>query len=145
MKEFYSINEVAQMTGLTTKTLRNYIADGFLVGEKSNGKWLFSMDAVQAMITAPFVDASIKIKSSSVVKDFLDNDKKKEDGMCLILDKKVGEEQAIALGEFLCQQVNRADNQVVMKYSQKAGNARIILSGLPNQVMPILMAYNEKF
>ena len=34
MKETYSINDVAMITGLSTRTIRNYISLGFLSGEK---------------------------------------------------------------------------------------------------------------
>lgn len=34
MEKYFGINEVSAMTGLTTRTLRNYIKSGALIGEK---------------------------------------------------------------------------------------------------------------
>lgn len=34
MSDFYSINDLARMTGLTTRTLRNYINAGTLSGRE---------------------------------------------------------------------------------------------------------------
>lgn len=39
MNEFYTINDIATMTGLTTRTVRNYMKLGLLEGEKVDGVW----------------------------------------------------------------------------------------------------------
>lgn len=44
MESFYTINEVATMTGLTTRTIRNYLKSGLINGQKVNGVWLFSSE-----------------------------------------------------------------------------------------------------
>ena len=38
MNEFYTINEMSTITGLTTRTLRNYLKLGILNGEKIEGR-----------------------------------------------------------------------------------------------------------
>ena len=48
MKETYSINDVAMITGLSTRTIRNYISLGFLSGEKVNGAWSFTDKQIEA-------------------------------------------------------------------------------------------------
>ena len=35
--EKYNLNDLAMMTGFTTRTLRNYLNQGLLEGEKENG------------------------------------------------------------------------------------------------------------
>ena len=47
MKDFYSINELAVMTGFTTRSLRNFIQMEFLKGEKVNGEWKFSTEQIE--------------------------------------------------------------------------------------------------
>ena len=42
--ENYTINDIAMMTGLTTRTIRNYIKLGILNGEKEDGVWRFSAE-----------------------------------------------------------------------------------------------------
>lgn len=37
MSKYYSINDVAMMTGLSTRTIRNYIKMNILDGEKVDG------------------------------------------------------------------------------------------------------------
>ena len=46
MKEFYSINELAVITGFTTRSLRNFIQMEFLKGDKVNGEWQFSTEQI---------------------------------------------------------------------------------------------------
>ena len=42
MEKYYTLNEVAMMTGLNTRTLRNYLKMDVLKGEKIDGIWKFS-------------------------------------------------------------------------------------------------------
>ena len=38
-KDFYSINDIALMSGLSSRTIRNYISSGILKGDKVDGCW----------------------------------------------------------------------------------------------------------
>ena len=42
MKDCYTIEDMAVFTGLTDRTLRNYLNEGRLTGEKVDGAWRFS-------------------------------------------------------------------------------------------------------
>ena len=55
MKEFYSINELAVMTGFTTRSLRNFIQMEFLKGEKVNGEWQFSTEQIENFFSSIFI------------------------------------------------------------------------------------------
>lgn len=48
MKDRFSIDDMALITRLSTRTIRNYIADGFLEGDKSSGAWQFTAEQVDA-------------------------------------------------------------------------------------------------
>ena len=37
MERMYTLNDLALMTGFTTRTLRNYLTQGLLKGKKENG------------------------------------------------------------------------------------------------------------
>ena len=62
MKEYYTINEVAVMTGFTTRSLRLFIQQGFLAGEKIDGKWNFTVEQLEAFISNPNIKTGIKIR-----------------------------------------------------------------------------------
>ena len=42
----YTIANIVQFTGLTDRTIRNYISSGILIGEKTNGVWQFTPEQV---------------------------------------------------------------------------------------------------
>lgn len=42
MEKNYTLNELAMITGLTTRTLRNYLKMNILNGEKIDGIWTFT-------------------------------------------------------------------------------------------------------
>lgn len=134
----YSINELATMTGLTTRTLRNYISDGFLIGNKKDGVWEFSLKDVEAFINNPAVNKSIVAKNNAVVYDFLADNKKKHSSICTILDLKVQDEEAGQIMTFFCAAANETEPGVILKCERKGSNLRVILSGEEECVKNIL-------
>lgn len=44
IKDNYSIEEVSMMSGLTTRTIRNYLKEGLVQAAKEDGKWVFTVD-----------------------------------------------------------------------------------------------------
>lgn len=54
MERKYTLNDLALMTGLTTRTLRNYLVQGFLRGEKTNGVWQFADADLDRFFSDPF-------------------------------------------------------------------------------------------
>ena len=67
----YNLNELSLMSGFTTRTLRTYLNQGLLKGEKTNGAWRFTAEEVDAFFAQPFVKEGLRIKQSAVVFDFL--------------------------------------------------------------------------
>lgn len=45
-KEYYTIADIAEMTGLSTRTIRNYIKSGLLSGSKKDRTWIFSENSI---------------------------------------------------------------------------------------------------
>lgn len=128
MKDSYSITEIATMTGLTTRTLRNYLSDGQITAEKRDGKWIFSAEDFFRLLDSPYVAAAIRAKNNAPVLDFLKNDKKKADSVCMIIDRHVSAEEARELSEKICTELNEAPD-VTFRMEMKEGRMRIILSG----------------
>ena len=71
MEKKYNLNDLALMTGFTTRTLRNYLLGGILKGEKIDGVWQFSDEDLDRFFAEPFVKEGIRIKRNGVVFDFL--------------------------------------------------------------------------
>ena len=63
----YNINQVATITGLTTRTLRNYLNLGILQGEKEDGVWMFSPEELKSFLEDPRVKQSVTANKNAVV------------------------------------------------------------------------------
>ena len=48
-KMAYNLNEIAMITGLTTRTLRNYLKADLLKGAKISGSWSFTEEELDSL------------------------------------------------------------------------------------------------
>ena len=142
MEKDYTINEVATMTGLTTRTLRTYIQMGVLNGEKRGGVWRFSAEDVSALITNPYVRPSIQAKSKAVVFDFLADTEKKTNELCVILDLYAEKDEAEEISAFFCDGINRSEaTGWQFRFDRSGKHVRVSLSGPEDAVAQLLSAY----
>ena len=142
MNGIYNLNELAMMTGFTTRTLRNYLTQGLLKGAKNNGTWQFTAEDVEDFFNEPFVKESLRIKRNSNVYDFLADMRKKTARTCVILDIPATLSKGNAISAFFCEQMNNASD-VVFTYDWNKGNSRVILSGAEDQIAKMLKAYYD--
>ena len=49
LEKLYSVEEVAEMTAVTTRTIRNYLRKGVLTGTKIGGQWRFRQEDIMHM------------------------------------------------------------------------------------------------
>lgn len=141
-KEFYTINELAIMTGFTTRSLRNFIQLGHLSGEKIDGIWQFTADQIGSFIGNPNITPGIRTKNNAVVYDFLADTEKKTNSICTILDFIMNEEETSECSEFFCNAVNQfGGSNARMKMEKYGENVRIILSGPEDFVKDTLDAW----
>ena len=127
-KEFYTINEIAKMTGFTTRSLRNYIQDGLLNGEKIDGIWQFTAADFEEFIKDPNVAPGIKTKNNHVVFDFLSDEGKIENQICSILDLSMSAAEMKEFNEYFCGAMENCSRaQYKMKCHEK--KMRAIISG----------------
>lgn len=144
MEKNYTINQVATMTGLTTRTVRNYLKTGLIGGEKINGVWQLSAEDFRDMLNNPAVKPSIKAKNNAVVYDFLADEKKKTDKICTVIDLNVDDKEAEEISQFFCDSVNNGDfEDIVFKFEKKGSNVRVILSGADEAVFEMLKRYYD--
>jgi len=144
MSELYTINDVATMTGLTTRTVRNYMKLGMLDGEKTDGIWQFTLEAVSAFMADKNVQSSIQAKRNGVVFDFLANQHKKVNEICTILDFPVSEEEAMEISAFFCKEASAPGvRNMNFNFSYNNGLARVILKGNEDFVAEVMKKYYQ--
>ena len=144
MKDAFSINDVAMITGLSTRTIRTYVAAGFLSGEKVDGAWMFTPEQVQAFTENKAVQPSIRAKKNAIVFDFLGAKPYSNDKMCVILDLGAGE--ALGVSVFFCEKISACSPETELRFaSERVGTGvRIILSGSPGDVMRLMEQYYSR-
>ncbi len=139
----YTINDLAMMTGLTTRTLRNYIRLGTLNGEKLDGSWRFTEEELERFFADPAVRQTLQAKRHAAVFDFLADTSKKTNRACVILDFAVSDEEGKEISAFFCKKMNSDGADITFSYGRDRGLSRVILSGSEDSVTGMVKAYYE--
>ena len=144
MKETFTINELAMLTSITTRTLRSYLATGFLKGDKVNGVWQFSPEQVQAFMENKAVRPSILAKKNAIVFDFMGSKPEKQDKICTILDLTAPD--AVNASVFFCQKISDLAPELEFHFASNplGKGVRLILSGSPKDVLRLLNQYYSR-
>ncbi len=142
MEKKITINDLAKMTGLTTRTLRTYLKMNILSGEKIDGEWKFSEEDVDSFLSDKMVKPSIQAKKNAIVYDFLREQKKTQNEICVILD--VQDKDAKEISDFFCRQTNQASGTFRFSFEKEGNNIRVILRGMEEEVLRILKEYTQK-
>lgn len=138
----YTIGQVAMMSGLTDRTLRNYISLGFLEGEKIDGQWRFSPEQLEAFFKHPSVRPSVLAKKNATIYDFLAEEKRENEEICLVLDVPKG--RKINAMTFFCREISNSDFENIHFSYDGVGNVgRVILRGKMEDVLRLVNAYRE--
>lgn len=137
--EKYTMKQLAQMTGLTDRTLRHYLAVGILEGEKRNGLWTFTDEQMDAFVRHKTVRPSILAKKHALVYDFLAQPKKRKE-MCVVLD--LPEDQDEDTAQAFCDAINAGDfENIRFSFDGIEKTHRIILKGAMSDVLQLLQQY----
>lgn len=136
----YNLNEVAMMTGFTTRTLRNYLNMKLLNGQKVDGAWQFTAEELERFFAEPFVREGLKTKRSSVVFDFLADTRKKDERTCIILDVPASMPESRKISDLFCKLMESAAD-TEFHFDWHGGYCRVILTGPEDQTSKIMDAY----
>ena len=142
--KYYVINHLVMFTGLSDRTIRNYIASGILQGEKINGLWHFTSEQVEEFVRHPAVRPSILAKNNGLVYDFLLDTKKTRQEMCVILDTPCADKKTVA--EYFCYSINSGGyHNIQFSFDGVMETSRVILKGDAAEVLRLVNEYNSKY
>ncbi len=141
MNEFYTVKEVAIMSGLTERTIRHYIQTGILKGSKTDGIWKFTPEEVDAFFEHPSVFPGIQSKRNGIVSEFLVNRSRFQNRICAILD--LPKEDRNKVSGLFCDIFNHGNygKNLEFYYEDFEGCPRIILTGSLNNVLAVMNQY----
>ena len=142
MDKYYTLNDLALMTGLTTRTLRNYLKMGLLRGERIDGIWNFTEEEIAEFFDNPYVISGVQAKNRAIVFDFLEQNKKQHNEICTIIDLYIEQKEAKEISGFFCEKVGKRNEERIKVTCERNGAyLRVILRGPDDSVMEILNAY----
>ncbi len=143
MEKLYTISDIATMTRLTERTIRNYMQMGIFDGEKIDGVWQFTIEAVEKLLESEYVQAAIRAKDNAIVFDFMANTRKKNEELCVILDIPAAKEPK-EISEFFCAAVSEGGYGDIRFSFKKSGEyVRVILKGEAKSVSRMMNAYYD--
>ena len=142
MNGFYSMEDLAAFTGLTDRTLRNYLSEGRLSGSKEEGAWRFSPEDLNGLLQDPGARRAMEANRNGAVYDFLLGEPR-EDRCCVVRDIPVPDGGEEELRTRLVDRVNREEEPVRFFYvfevdRRGLGSARVVLVGPTAAVLGIL-------
>lgn len=135
----YNLKDLSMITGLTDRTLRNYLNDGILHGEKQNGVWGFTEEQIGAFLEDPYVRPAIQAKRNAVLYDYLRSDLSDKNTACVVL--RLREESSLSVAEFFCNAVNKRQG-LKMTFDHNHGENKVILVGDEETVYEVLADYH---
>src|SRR4030042_6338700 len=74
MNEFerlYTVEDIAKMTSLTSRTIRNYLKDGSLQGRKIGGQWRFTMENIKRLFNNSNFTNDVSRKNRQRILNFI--------------------------------------------------------------------------
>jgi len=141
MKDFYTISDVVQITGLSDRTIRHYISQKMLDGEKKDGTWQFTAEQVSVFMNDRNVLPGIRAKKNAIVYDFLSEQRRKEQEMCLMADLPGEDSQTVST--FFCKAINSGGYESIhFSFDSLGGQTpRVILKGQPEEVLGLIQRF----
>ena len=149
MEKLFTVEDIAKMTSMTTRTIRNYLKDGLLKGRKIGGQWRFTEDDIKNLMDSGNFREENANKNTQEIMDFIDGvntfaDNIGEIQTCTIVDL-YQEEQVIKnkldkLGEFINSHENTLGNFMSFSYEriESESKARIVIFANPKYIIEAL-------
>lgn len=146
MDEFdklYTVDEVAQMTRLTSRTIRNYIKSGLLRGKKVGGQWRFSQGDVENLMSSSTAAAKMSSANRRDVLNFLDKAAPHPAQVCAIADLPLSQSAAEELAQKICKIASQTASENIRfhyEYIEAEQTARFTVFGTPDFVAAVMEA-----
>ena len=149
LEQMYTVEDIAKMTSLTDRTIRNYLRNGLLKGKKIGGQWRFSLQDIKNFLDSSEVIDKLSSEYKQEVLDFIDNVNTKISGerqSCVIVDLYIDHDKANVINEKLCNfAASDSINQMRLyyDYSEEYQRARFIIFAAPDTSTKLLSMINE--
>lgn len=145
LEKLYTVDEIAGMTSLTTRTIRNYLRSGVLKGRKIGGQWRFTTKDIERFMNEGEVCTEMEKEQKQMVMDFVDGVYTDAEGgiqACTIVDIYTGQSEAKKKNDAICGRINQMKDDAFLRYKydyiQAEGKARYILFASPDFIKDVM-------
>lgn len=147
IEKLFTVEDIANITGLTTRTIRNYLKSGSLEGKKIGGQWRFTMFNIEKLFNNGSVTKDIQNNKKQQILDFIDGVNTDMSGsiqVCTIVDyycenaelaKKMSDKLITVINS---NEFNKGGSKYSYDYDNKEGKARFTLFGNPSFIVATL-------
>lgn len=142
IEKMYSVDDIAEKTCLSTRTIRTFLKEGILTGSKLGGQWRFTEDDVKRFMNNATAMSAVVNDNRQEVIDFLDGVKTSFSGViqiCTIVDLYISKQQSYeksdALQELIDKEPREEYLQYVYDYDNAQGRARFTLFAKPEFIV----------
>lgn len=142
MDKYYTVDDVAQMTGLTSRTIRNYLKDGTLKGKKVGVQWRFTEEDISKLFKEQKIQQEISDAKNQLVYEFLENQNKESEAVCMVWDLPTNDKSR--LNEICTKIMNNineykdGDIRFSYQYFEDTKLARFIFCGKAEKVLELI-------
>ena len=133
-QKYFTLDEVAAMLRLTPRTIRSYLASGALSGARVGGRWRFTEEDIQNLMTEDRTVNTNYQKTNAAVRDFLEGvDPDGGDGLrvCMVLDLPARQEEALERALEVCRMAESSSG-LTFRFDQLPEEQRarfVVISG----------------
>jgi len=142
IEKMYSVDDIAEKTCLSTRTIRTFLKEGILTGSKLGGQWRFTEDDVKRFMNNATAMSAVVNDNRQEVIDFLDGVKTSFSGViqiCTIVDLYISKQQSYekndALQELIDKEPQEEYLQYVYDYDNAQSRARFTLFAKPEFIV----------
>ena len=99
LEKLFTIADIAEMTSLSDRSIRNYLRNGLLTGQKVGGQWRFTSQDIMNFFHRSDVSASVTKQWKLDILDFIDGVNPASEGerqACTVVDLYLSREEADA-------------------------------------------------
>lgn len=135
-EKLYTVADVAEVTGMTSRTIRNYLKDGTLTGQKIGVQWRFTEEEIRKLF---FRQTPGSGTPTQIVRGFVGQQERQQASICALLDFPEAEEQAsLALFRKLQERRDERIEALSYEYHEQGHLLRIAVAGERTAVMELL-------
>ena len=144
--KLYTLKELAELTKLTDRTLRNYLANNILKGHKVGGQWRFNKEEVSALFKNYDLYNERNKVANSAINHYIENKYtfNSEFTGCIVIDFKIDDKnKKMEFYQKLEKIEKNEDVKEKVSFLEKNGHIRMNIVGPLSYIKQVLALVEE--